>query len=79
MIAVLSAAVFVFVGLDSNHFRYVRDSEVTVQGLVGDVPGALLIIVSIFDWNVWRILVLDGLLHPHSSITYVQMGRSITL
>ena len=35
----LSAAVFVFVGVDSNHFRYVRDIEVTVQGLVGDVPG----------------------------------------
>jgi len=41
--------------------------------------GALLIILSIFDWNVWRILVLDGLLHPHSSIPYVQMGRSIVL
>jgi hypothetical protein len=38
--------------------------------------GALLIILTIFDWNVWRILVLDGLLHPHSSIPYVQMGRS---
>jgi len=36
---VLSAAVFVFVGIDSNHFRNVRDFEVTVQGLVGDVPG----------------------------------------
>ena len=35
----LSAAVFVFVGVDSNHFRYVLDFEVTVQGLVGDVPG----------------------------------------
>jgi len=23
--------------------------------------------------------VLDGLLHPYSSITYVQMGRSIVL
>jgi hypothetical protein len=41
--------------------------------------GALLIILSIFDWNVWRILVLDGLLRPHSSIPYVQMGRSIAL
>ena len=38
---------------------------------------ALLIILSIFDWNVWRILLLDGLLHPHSSIPYVQKGRSI--
>ena len=39
MIAVLSAAVFVFVGVDSNHFRYVQDIDVTVQDLVGDVPG----------------------------------------
>ena len=39
MITVLSAAVFVFVGVDSNHFRYVRDVDVTVQSLVGDVPG----------------------------------------
>jgi len=36
---VLSAATFVFVGVDSNHFRYVLDFEVTIQGLVGDVPG----------------------------------------
>jgi len=34
-----SAAIFVFVCVDSNHFRYVRDFEVVVQGLVGDVPG----------------------------------------
>ena len=26
--------------------------------------GALLIILSIFDWNVWRILLLDGLCIP---------------
>ena len=36
----LSAAIFVFVGVNSNHFRYVLDFEVTVQGLVGDVPGS---------------------------------------
>ena len=41
--------------------------------------GALLIILSIFDWNVWRIFLLDGLLHPHNSIPYVQMGHSIAL
>ena len=35
----LSAAIFVFVGVDSNDFRYVWDIEVVVQGLVGDVPG----------------------------------------
>jgi len=35
---VLSAVVFVFVGVDSNHFCNVGDFEVTVQGLVGDVP-----------------------------------------
>ena len=39
----------------------------------------LLIILSIFDWNVWRILVLNGLLHPHSYIPYVQMGRRVVL
>ena len=33
-----SAAIFVFVGVDSNHFRYVRDFEVVVQDLVGDAP-----------------------------------------
>jgi len=39
LITVQSAAVFIFVGVASNHFRYVRDFEVFVQGLVGDVPG----------------------------------------
>jgi len=39
LITVHSAAIFVFVGVDSSHFRYVRDFEVVVQGLVGDVPG----------------------------------------
>ena len=74
-----SAAIFVFVGVDSNHFRYVRDFEVVVQGLVGDVPAGTTDHSEHFDWNVRRILVLDGLLHPHSSIPYVQMGRSIVL
>ena len=41
--------------------------------------GELLIVLSIFDWDVWRILMLDGLLHPNSSTPYVQMGRSIAL
>ena len=31
LVTVLSAAIFVFVGVDSNHFRYVLDFEVTVQ------------------------------------------------
>jgi len=35
---VQNGAIFVFVGVDYNHFRYVRDFEVVVQGLVGDVP-----------------------------------------
>jgi len=72
-----SAAIFVFVGVDCNHFLYVWNFEVVVQGLIGDVPGAILKILSIFVWKVWRILVLDGLLHPHSSTPYVQIGRSI--
>jgi hypothetical protein len=39
LVTVLSAAIFVFVGVGSDHFRYVLHFEVTVQGLVGDVPG----------------------------------------
>jgi len=39
VITVHSAAIFVFVGVDSNQFRYVRDLEVVVQSLIGDVPG----------------------------------------
>jgi len=39
LVTVLSAAIFVFVSAGSNHFRYVLDFEVNVQGLVGDVPG----------------------------------------
>ena len=39
LITVLTAAIFVFVGVDSKHFRYVLDFEVTVEGLVGDVLG----------------------------------------
>jgi hypothetical protein len=37
----LSAAIFVLVGVDSNHFRYVWDIKVIVQVLVGDVPGGI--------------------------------------
>ena len=39
MITVHSIAIFVFVGVDSNHFRYVRDFEFVVQDLVRDVSG----------------------------------------
>jgi len=35
----VGAAIFVFVGVDSNHFCYVRGIEVVVEGLVEDVPG----------------------------------------
>ena len=34
-----SAAIFVFVSVDSNRFHYVRDFEFVVQCLVGDEPG----------------------------------------
>jgi len=54
-------------------------SKLLCKVWLGTYQGELLIILSIFDWNVWRILVLDGLLHPHSSIPYVQMGRSTKL
>ena len=39
LVTVLSAAIFVSVGVDSNRLRYVLDLGVTVQGLVGDVAG----------------------------------------
>jgi hypothetical protein len=30
--------------------------------------GAWANFLNVLDWNVWRIFVLEGLLHPHSSI-----------
>ena len=39
LVTVLSAAIFVSVGVDSSHFRYVLDFEVTVQVFIGEVPG----------------------------------------
>ncbi|PNF41058.1 hypothetical protein B7P43_G07663 [Cryptotermes secundus] len=30
--------------------------------------GALTSFLSVLDWNVWRIVVLEGLLHLHNSI-----------
>jgi len=75
----LSAAIFVFVGVDSNHFFTYGISKSLCRVWLETYQGALLIVLSIFYWNVWRILVLDGLLHSHSSKPYVQMGRSIAL
>ena len=39
LITMLIAAIFVCVGVDSNHFRYVWDIKVVVQGLVGMFGG----------------------------------------
>ena len=50
----LSAAIFVFVGVDFNHFRYVLDFEVTVQGLFGDVPGGTSEYSEHIYWNWTR-------------------------
>jgi hypothetical protein len=41
--------------------------------------GALANFLNVLDRNVWRIFVLEGLLHPHSSIPYVQTGLIIAL
>jgi hypothetical protein len=41
--------------------------------------GALASFLNVLDWNVWRIFVLEGLLHPHSSIPQVQTGFIIAL
>jgi len=67
-------------------FELIRTTSVTYgilkslcKILLETYQGAMLVILGNFDWNVWRILVLDGLLHRHSYIPYVQMGRSIAL
>jgi hypothetical protein len=39
LVTVLSAAIFVFVGVDCNRLRYVLGLEVIVRYLFGDVPG----------------------------------------
>jgi hypothetical protein len=41
--------------------------------------GALVMVRSAFDWNLWIILVFDGLAHPHSWIPYVQIDFNIHL
>jgi hypothetical protein len=41
--------------------------------------GELASFLNVLDWNVWRIFVLEGLLHPHSSIPYVQTSLIIAL
>jgi hypothetical protein len=38
--------------------------KVTFDMYQGSLPSFL----NVSDWNVWRIFVLEGLLHPHSSI-----------
>jgi len=76
---VRSAAVFVFVGVGSNHFRYVRDIEVTVQGLVGDVPGGNADHSEHFALECLEDLGVGWLAASHSSIPYVQMGRRIAV
>jgi hypothetical protein len=41
--------------------------------------GALLNFLNVLDWNVWWILVLEGLLYPHVPIPQVQTGLIIVL
>ena len=41
LVTVLSVAIYVFVGVDSNPFRYVLDFEVTIQGLHKLIPRRL--------------------------------------
>jgi hypothetical protein len=41
--------------------------------------GAFVVILKVFNWYVWRILVFDGLAHPHNSIPYVHVGFSMAL
>ena len=75
LFTVLSAAVFVFLALilTTSVTYWISKSLCTRFGLE-TYRGALLIILSNFDCNIWRILVSDGLLHPHSSIPYSVVG-----
>jgi hypothetical protein len=41
--------------------------------------GAFVIECNIFDWYVCRTFVLEGLLQPHSSISYVHIGFDMIL
>jgi len=41
--------------------------------------GAFVISLSVFDWKACNILVLDGLLQPHSSVPSVRIGFSTVL
>jgi hypothetical protein len=41
--------------------------------------GAFVIECNIFNWNVCRTFVLEGLLQPHSSIPHVQIGFNMIL
>jgi hypothetical protein len=41
--------------------------------------GTLVMERSTFDWNRWSTFVFDGLVHPQSSIPYVQIGFRIHL
>jgi len=65
---VLSAAVFVFVGVDSNHFRYVQDVEVTVQGLVNvELLNVKLVVNTVNNSRIkmcWDVMP-SGLVHSY--------------
>jgi len=41
--------------------------------------GAFVMSRNVFDWKACNILVLDGLLQPHSSIPYVHIGFILVL
>jgi hypothetical protein len=41
--------------------------------------GVLASFLNVLDWNVWRIFVLQGLLHAHNSILLVQTGLFMAL
>jgi hypothetical protein len=68
LVTVLSAAIFVFVGVDCNHFRYVLDLLVEVRSdqLVTVLRAAIFVFVGV-DCNHFR-YVLDLLVEVRSDL-----------
>jgi hypothetical protein len=72
---VVRDAISVFDGLFIDDLIYKRYSKICMKGMIGYEPWGFVIERNIFDWNVCRTFVLEGLLQPHSSIPYVQIGN----
>ena len=48
-----------------------------MEGLIGDIPWALVIDLNSLDWYRWMTAMLDLEAHPHSSIPYIHIGLAL--